>query len=324
MSLGPDLQKVPLANIIAGQKFLMSFARPLQPLLCSIRQIGQTTPLLARETRRGPELFSGFRRLAALKELGKKSVLVLTWKGSRLSEKQALRMAFFENVAVRGLNLVEQAMAVTAFQNLGLSKKSITRSCFLPAALPASAAVIDSLAGLMLLEHDWKIFLVEKNISLRHASELARLKPEERSALKTVLPLRPTASQFREILETTTEIARREQMSVAELLQNSELRAILSAQGRPAPQKLESLLQALYKIRHPHYVRLMARHTRLCQHLSIPAELEIVPTDFFEKPQYQLKMALTPRTEARKIFQKLLTAASSPAWKKLFELDEQN
>jgi len=302
----------------------MSYARPLEPLVNSIRQIGQVSPVLCRKTRQGFKLFSGFLRLEAMRKLGKKSVLALTWKSQDLSEEQAFRMAFSENVSARGLNLVEQAMAVAALLKLGLSKKHIANSYFQPAELPASLGVVESLEALNLLEHDSKKFLVEKAISLRCASELARLSPADRSALKAILHLHPTASQFREILEMTDEIGRRDRINIAEVLQSRELKTILKDPKPPAPQKLERFVKALKKSRHPHYARLQARHNRLCRQLAIPAELKIIPADFFEEPKYQLNLALNSQTQAREIFQKLLSAALSPAWKKLFELDDED
>ena len=280
MKSQPRFETIPLARIFADEKFRLSFSRPLDPLINSMREISQTHPVLCRKTKKGLELFSGFRRYEALKKLGKKSALALVWDANDLSAKDAFKIAFFENALTRGLNIIEQAMAAKALKKFSLGAKQIAGEYFSKAGLPAGIAAIESLFLVNGLEDEWKQYLVEKDISLRYASELARLSPKDRKALSFSLSLRATASQFREILEMVGEVSKRRNKNFKEVLEAGELRAVLSEKTN-AGQKLDRLVKMLAKIRHPNYAKFLARHKQLCAKLGIPAEARLEPLGLF-------------------------------------------
>jgi hypothetical protein len=319
----PCLENISLARISANEKFRLSFNRPLEPLLNSMREIGQTTPVLCRKTSKGLELFSGFLRYEAMRKLRIKSGLALVWDAKDLSAKVAFKIAFFENALTRGLNIVEQAMAARALKNFGLSLKQIAKEYFQKAGLPAGIPAIESLLRVDSLEYGWKQFLADKDISLRYASELARLSSKDRKALSFIPSLRATASQFREILEMTAEISKARDKTFAEVWEAEELKAVLNEKTN-AGQKLDLLTRMLEKIRHPNYAKLLARHQQLCAKLGVPAGARLDPSDYFEGPEYRIQFTVNSSANVRELFSKLLSASANPEWEKLFELDDED
>jgi len=316
------LQELPLARIAVNPKYQLSFHRPLGPLLASIQEIGQVTPVLCRGGK-SPELFSGFMRIAALKNLKRKSALAMVVSPQDCSGLDAFRIAFFENASGRGLNLIEQSMAVNALKGFGLDAKKIAQLFFLKTGLPGGFAAVESLAALAGLEEEWKKFLVEKQTGLRLASELARISAQDRGSIKFLPALRATASQFREALEMSLEISRRERTGFAEVMKMVGAAAILSRR-LPGSRKLELLLDALRQLRHPALSRLQTRHRKLCAELHIPAQARLDPADYFEGPEYLLQLKVDQSTAAQGIFSRLKSAASSEQWQKLFQLDDED
>jgi len=324
MKKNPALDKITLADLSGPEKYRLSFNRAIGPLLKSIREAGQTSPLLCRKTGKGFELFSGYLRRDALRELGKKSALALVWPGSALSEIAAFRVAFFENALTRGLNIIEQAMAAQKLRELGVSSREIAASYFQKAGLPASVAAVEALAALNDLEAGWKIFLAQKQTGLRYASRLCRLPAPDRKALKILLSLGATASQFREILEMTDAISKRDQTGIGEILGAPELAAVLHDNKSSAPEKLDLLVKSLKKTRHPNYHKLYSRHQKLLRAMKIPGEVKIEPSDYFEGPEYKMELTLGKSLPAPEIFEKILAASRGQDWEKLFEFDDED
>jgi ParB-like chromosome segregation protein Spo0J len=324
MKSSPALDQVALSLFSGQDKFRLSFSRPHDRLVESIRAVGQATPLICRKTRQGPELVSGYLRCEAMRVTGKKKALALVFPASALSETGAMRLAFFENALTRGLNLIEQAMAVDKLKKLGVGAQSIARDYFQKARLPASVAVIEALDRLNRLEPGWKIFLVEKQIGLRHASWFCRLKAPERKALEFIIDLKATASQFREILEMADSISKREQKSVSELFQTPGLADTLADEKSSSPVKLDRLLKSLKQLQYPGYHKLCSRNRKLMGEMKIPAEVRIEPHDFFEGPEYKMELLINHATPASEIFEKILAAANSSAWEKMFNLDDED
>jgi len=324
MKNNPALEKIALAHLSGPETYRLSFNRAIGPLLKSIREVGQTSPMLCRKTGKGLELFSGYLRKEALKELGKKSALALVWPGSALSAVTAFRVAFFENALTRGLNTIEQAMAAQKLKRLGVNSKEAAVSYFQKAGLPASVAAIEALSELNDLEAGWKIFLAQKQVGLRYASQLCRCSASDRKALEFLLSLGATTSQFREILEMTDAMSKRDQTGIEEILSGPELVAVLRNKKLSAPEKLDLLVKSLKKMRHPNFHKLYSRHQELVREMKIPGEVKLEPSDYFEGPEYKMEITLGKSLPAREIFEKILAASRGKDWEKLFEFDDED
>jgi len=323
MSPTPSIQKIPLKEIIGSDQFRLSFNRSIDSLKRSIAGIGQAAPVFCRKRSKGFELFSGFLRREAMLELRQKTALAMVWPENAMSQIAAFRISFFENAATRGLNLIEQSMAVNHLKRFGLSAEEIALDYFQKAGFPANAAVVESLSLLARLEDDWKKFLAEKQVNLRSAAALIRTSARDRKALSFLPQLGATSSQFREALEMADEISKANRTTIQKFLNQPSLRSILQSKKLPR-QKLDLLISALKKMRRPGYDRLLSRHQNLLRKMGIPAEAVFEPADYFEGPEFKLELLLKSSTNARDILQKLAKAAQSPDWEKLFEFDDED
>jgi hypothetical protein len=310
MKYQPAFTKVPLPDLAGEAQYRLSFFRPLEPLLKSIQALGQTTPILCRQTQNGLELFSGFQRRDALRRLRKKTALALVFDAKEMDEVRAFRIAFFENALTRGLNPAEQAKAAQRLKELGVSDLEIARSFFSAAGLGVGVKTIGLLRNFFELDRQWKRYLTEKDLSLKHLAWFLRLPREDQATLKSLLKLRPTASQLRQALEMIEETWKRDRISLGRLMK------IIAA------PEFEQLLQKLRQLRYPEFERLCDRHRKILARMNISGAVKIEPLDYFEQPGYRLELLLSAQTDAAKIFEQLLSAAAGPDWKKLFDLDD--
>ncbi len=318
----PGLIQVQLLSLSGEDQYRLSCFRPVDSLIQSLKCIGQTVPLLCRETTTGYELFSGFLRREAMLALGRENASALAWKEDQLSELEAFRVAFFENACSRGLNLAEMAKAAGRLKGFGLADREIALDYFQQAGLAGSVKNIGLLERFWTLDWDWKKYLTEKEFCLRHLSWFLNLPEPDQNELKILLRLKPTSSQFREMLEMMEEVCQRDRMPVARLLAALGGAAILKEGKGNLPQQLKLLINALRKIRYPEWDKLFSRHQKILRNLEIPGPVTLEPVDFFEQPKYRLELILGRDTDAKKILEKLLQAASGPDWEKLFKPDD--
>ena len=320
----PVLEIVNLSELSGEEKYRLSYHRPIERLAKSIKELGPVLPLLCRKSADGLELFSGFCRKDAMLSLGENTCLALVFGENELSEENAFRISFFENALTRGLNLIERAIAVKILKRAGFNEKEIWQDYFQKANLNVGLAEIEKLDRLLGLDEEWKRYLVEREINTKFALALIGFSEQEREGLKFLVELGASASQFRELLTMLNEIGKRDKKAPQEIWKEFKLDKIRSNEKWNSVQKLNLIMDELKKIRYPNYSKLNNRHQRLCQSLKIPQEVKLEPIDYFETPQYELKMIIGLNSPVREIFEKILNMVRSPTWEKLFKLNDED
>jgi len=115
------IQQVELGLIVAPEDFnTRRSLGDLTDLMSSIQSRGIDTPLLGKDKENGTgeiELFAGFRRYAAAKELGLKTVPVRVWPRRAIAKQQMLIANIVENVQREDLNPVDEALAFQRLQD---------------------------------------------------------------------------------------------------------------------------------------------------------------------------------------------------------------
>ena len=317
----PDFIELAVEEIVEEEIYRLSYFRSPEKLKISISHIGQTQPLFCREEKGKAELFSGFLRKRALDELGFKSANVILWKENEISALKAFKMAFFENALSRGLNVIEQAKAVLSFKELKASEEEI-KEHFKKAHLGLKISLIQKLPQIFELNDVWKKYLVEKNFKAKDAELILRFEKDELDQLEVFIQLGASYSQFRQLVEMIDEIKRRDSCSAGDILERVNLKKIISQKNFSSAEKLAMIIDEIKKIRYPELSRLISRHQKICEELNLPEGAKLKPVDWFEKPEYELELKISPQTPASEQFKKLLEISQSPVWKKLFEFNE--
>src|SRR5262249_16902033 len=114
---------LPVADILDDNTFQYRLTTAVGSLTEDIRTRGQTTPIFLRPYNAKYQLISGFRRLAALRELNREKVLARVF--DNLSDYQAMGLAISENLQREDFSDLEKAQVARRLRDLGLSVQDI-------------------------------------------------------------------------------------------------------------------------------------------------------------------------------------------------------
>ena len=318
----PELKEVSLKELAGEEIYRLSYFRALEALKISLKEAGQLSPLFVLAQKDRLILFNGYLRKQAMEELGWEGAWAIIWKENELTLKEAFRRGFLENALSRGLNLIEQAKAVKSLFYFGASEQEILKDYFHPAGINFPFKLLEKLPSLLELEQDWQRYLVEKKSDWKTAELILDFSRPELEELTILLSLGPSLSQLRNSLRWLQETKKRDACSIKEIFERINAEQILGEEDISPRDKLKRILQELFKLRYPAYDRLLARHKKLCSQLKIPAQVKLEPSDYFETPEYQLTLKITPASPIKQNLENLLKAVEHPLWKKLFEFND--
>jgi len=125
--------------------------------------------------------------------------------------------------------------------------------------------------------------IADGRISYGTGLVLKLLEKKERSALSDFLEtLKPSVNKMREIAENLYEISKRENLTVAELIESREIRNIMSL-GISRKRKIELLRNFLREKRFPEFSKKTSRIRSKIKALKLPPKIKISYPENFEK-----------------------------------------
>ncbi len=216
------------------------------------------------------------------------------------------------------LNLAEKAQIVAKYTPF--TTESELKRRILPALGLSSRNEAPSLwerignwpaAHLKLLAHDL--------LSERAALYLAQWEPADRDqAMRLFDTLRCSASIQMEILERTSDIARRDGISPCEMLAHPELQRILHAQDLNRREKTQEVRDLIHRRRFP---RLSAKEKRLRQRIedaSLPSNVSLVPPPHFEGETWEVRIRFKTPEELTATMHETARRCSTPPVQDIF------
>lgn len=195
----PGSLRLPLDQIALRPEFKVRAAYDVDTLAESIRREGQLAPLLVRPAGSRWELLAGYRRYHALRKIGRKNASVTVL---RVDDREAALVALAENRERKDLNPIEEARALKAAKDLGVSGKELA------AASGKSEAWVSNRLRLLSLPNPVQSALKEGTISAAHAEHaLLRLeRPQDqvqvaKEIVRNGLSVPAAESAAKELLE---------------------------------------------------------------------------------------------------------------------------
>ena len=173
-----QIMMLPLSAILDDNTFQYRITTAVAALATDIKARGQTTPIFARLLDTRYQLISGFRRVAALRELGQEKVLARVFQ--ELNDTQAVGLAISENLQREDFSDLEKAMVSQRLKDLGLEIEEIA------IAINRSVRTVQQYIAVLHAPQLVKDALHEGKISLSMAFELAR-KNVDKSTLSDVI-----------------------------------------------------------------------------------------------------------------------------------------
>jgi hypothetical protein len=298
---------------------LISYGPCPEKLFISIRAVGLLQqPLLQRKEDGFLQIVCGSRRLAVCRKL-RLEPLPCQVLSRPLSPEACLPLAIHENVVQRRLNPVEKSLALTKMGHYIPQSQLLEE--FMPLLdLEPNVTILERYQRLSALEPVILDGVASGRLTERSAFALTTLDPTDRLAFFHLFEELPfSASMQEELISVIVEIAQRDKLTPAQVIEGEREKELRQALNRPARQRGQDLRSHLQARRAP---RLSARKERFAtevKELGLPPGIRLVPPPFFEGPQWRMECMFKSADDLLALLRPVTQLAEQAAFQRFIE-----
>jgi len=325
MLLRMILRQIPLDKIsFENQAFRISEELDSEPVLNSMREVGQLNPVILLDFQPQMAIVCGFRRIHALKRLDRPEVLARVFSTEDHDTSSAFLLALWDNLAHRQLSPLEKARTLSKLKDMcGMPNEKLVR-IYLPAlGLAPNENVLQSHLLLNALHPDLRRCLAEGKLTQYSAEFLAGMPaPVQISIAALMNGIRWSASLQKKALQLLDALRATDDSALDAPLKSPQVLAILDDAGLSPFQKGDKVYEILYRRQHP---RLSQAEDRFLAHkkkLALPGSIQIDAHPFFEEPGLRVEFHASGIDRFRQLAAALHDAAQSTDMERLFDLDQ--
>jgi hypothetical protein len=228
-------------------------------------------------------IISGFRRIHALRILGKDKVDARIFGRSELTEEQALRITFLDNLTARGFNEMEKAIVLERFKKICHFSTDELVKIARQMNLQGSLQVIKNYIQFCDFGDEIKQWIAVGRLDPRIIFLLLKFKKEDQTVIfeEIFKTLEPSTGEANEILNLILDITMKHQASVSELIKRMALNEIIS-KDEARHIKVDRLRKRLRQIRYPLLSEKDQRFRSLVGSCGNLRGIKIDPPSYFE------------------------------------------
>lgn len=307
------------ADVEEEPPFLMSWGADLTPLKISLGRVGQVTPLILWPDQGRIKLLCGYRRRQAMRELGRGG-----FKAWCLQEgtgaKAALSLALEENLGHRFFNDAEKALVVKWLSH-HWSPRDITTKHLPGLGIPPRDTFFHRYLALANLGPAGLEALAKGQLDPETGEFLAGLDGADQTALLSLLTaLSPNTNQRRQIIIWLEEISRRQDRTIAGLLEHQDIQSVLAADKLNRSQKEKQVRAILRAWRYPTLTRMEQDRAAYVKALNLPANVRLKLPENFEGLTFSVEITFTRLADLRAALASLTLASDGPDLAGLIDL----
>jgi ParB family chromosome partitioning protein len=311
---------VPVERILVEDAFfkISTGAVPAE-LVASIQFAGLLNPPIILARSDGFRIVSGFKRVAALRQLGTNSIPARLLD-SDTSAEDCIRIAIMDNSFQRSLNLVEQANAVRLLSTvLPDSRQLADAACSV--GVPVNPGMAEKLKTLAAMDDTLKTGVLEGNIALPVAIQIQTMAdPAATAALGAMLKeLGLSLNRQREMLDWIASICRRDEISVSQLLATEEIANCLTDQDLDRRRKGQTIRKYLRTRRYPTIQTYENRFDGIVKKLALAKGTHLTAPPHFESPNYSLRFEFGSYDELRQKLEEFKKIVESQDLKSIWD-----
>lgn len=255
----------------------------------SIAALGVLDPPILRQKAGGHQIVAGFRRIDACRLLGQRNIRARVLP-TDIDDSTCVRLAIADNSFQRPLDLIETARALNLLAGVAADEMELSRQAA-ELTLPDNPSLMRKIMSLTTLPAGLQGRLAAGELALAMALELKRIDSATAESLgRLFADLKLGLNRQRELLSLLTEIARREETTVAELLTEPALRNLLSKPDLERSQKAGQLRSLLRRRRYPVMSAATAVFQDLVRDLNLGPGVALIPPGNFEGTTYTLSI----------------------------------
>jgi len=322
-----DIRKIPVQQIdLSDDTFFVNYLPDLQKLRSSIEEVGLIQPVLLRKKSGGHQIVCGFRRISVMKELGKSEIEARVFEEKETDEFQLFSLSLHENLMTRGFNAVEKAIALDKLIHRFQIDPATVIKTFLPLfSLEPNEKILNTYISLAQMEDEIKTYVLKEEVSRSNIRKLSALTPDDRTAvLSLISSLKLGENRLREILTLLEEISRRNQCKEKDIIQWSEIQAVLSQRELTPSQKTEQIRKVLADLRYPKLNQMEKDFEKKRRDLNLPSNIALHHPPFFEGKRLKIEFQFETTDEYRSAVSSLSLLADKKEFGEMLEDKHQN
>jgi ParB family chromosome partitioning protein len=309
-----ELDKINADN----DRFRITTRTDVANLVNSIQQVGLLHPLLLTTQSEENIIVAGFRRMAACRKLGwyKVPALVLS---SQAGMQSCIELSISDNSLQRPLNLVETSRALGMLAELYTDTARLTKAAA-NLGLPDNPSIIAKLVKISDLPGPIQNGILNNTISLAMALELGQFDADTGIVVVALFEeLKIGLNRQRELVLLIKEIALRENVSIADVLNADGVATILITKDLDRSIKNQRLRAYLRQRRYPSIMKAEKSFETHLKQLKLGRGLTLAPPRDFEGNTYNLSLAFENLPELVALRSKLDQLLEHPSLKKILD-----
>ena len=284
----------------------------------SIAALGVLDPPILRKKAGAYQIVAGFRRIDACRLLGRSDLRARVLP-TDTDDSTCVRLAIADNSLQRPLNLIETARARNLLAGVAADETDLSRQAA-GLALPGNPSLMRKIMSLTTLPAGLQTRLAAGELAMAMALELKRLDSATAESLgRLFADLKLGLNRQRELVSPLTEIARREKITISELLNEPALQNLLSALEIERSQKAGQLRSLLRRRRYPVMSAATASFQDLVRHLNLGPGVQLIPPGNFEGTTYTLAITFDRLDQLRDRSLQIENLLRSQSLKAFFE-----
>jgi len=300
--MGFEFVSVSLDQIeTADHTFKITTGADTNDLALSISAIGILhPPVLVLSGKRRYRVVCGFRRIAACAQMN-----VLQIPARLLPADTPMRMcaqiAISDNTFQRELNVIEKARAYALIQSCSQDSSELLALAH-SAGLAGSMAVINRLLPVARMPAKLQNAILVGSIALPIANQIICLNADDAASMCRFFRRITTGlNKQRELFDLISDIAARDEIAIADLLDQQEIASIVADEDCPAPQRVNKLRNVLKNRRYPTLCRAASDFQLKVKSLKLHPRIQLQAPLFFEGKSYRITLSVDSKKQLRAI-----------------------
>jgi len=311
-----DIQKINLID----ERYQISIQKNFSILCQSIQQMGLMNSPVIQEIDSKYRVISGFGRILAAKEIGMQWISCHV-VSSEVSDYDCARWAIAENISQRCLMPLEQSRALHLIEKF-LPKNATILEIAQQMGLPSTQNAIRQIRPLCHMPHYIQRGIANEYIAIPIAHALTHFSENDACCFAKLLEkIHAGVNIQREILTTCDEIAKRDRISVSDLLDSQSVHAIMSKYADDRKQRICYLRQYFKRLRYPTYTAVKNKVDSDIKGLKLNDQTQLITPPFFESEIWQIQINFRNINELKQSFADVLS--KTDAINKIIEQDIQ-
>lgn len=295
-----------------------------EPLLASLREIGQLNPVVLAETGGRYRIVCGFRRLHALRKLNTPRVAARFPGDTHASLAEEFDMALWDNLSHRNLEPLETARVVFKLKNdFCVSDDVLIHKYFPPLGLPSHPQSLHAQILLHSSPPAIRKHFREGRLTLASVERLSAMPPASVETIAGAMrQMRLSASLQRKFFTLLEDLAAMNHSEPADPLGDARVADILGRDRLSPGERGDRVYAIMYEKRYPRLSQAEESFLRRKKSLGLPGSVRITPDPYFEKPDLHVEFTAADAEHFRDLVDELREASRKPELDGLFRIVE--